>query len=88
MDKNQPPLSLDITCSCDLMWNRDLLESGRRLSVKLDGVEQTRVVAYSMPGGWVRRHKLKDGKAFVEPGKDMVATENVRGKVEVSIVEK
>jgi hypothetical protein len=81
------PKRLDINCSCDRMWNADLLAGGRRLSVKLNGEELQRVVAYDIPGRWAERHKMADGKLVIEgTGNDRrVAIERVHGVITVEI---
>lgn len=56
-----------------------------RLNVVFNGELQTRVIEYSISGGWIRRYKID---ANGQPVKNMIGTgyavERKHGKVEVS----
>lgn len=57
-------------------------EIGRRLLIRLDGVEQHMVVEYDCEEGWVLRNKPdENGKAQLAPNKREVWKETVTGHV-------
>lgn len=59
---------------------------GRRLVIKLDGVEQAKVVAYDLEAQTIERCVLDaDGNIQLNEARDEVLLEVVTGKVEVTL---
>lgn len=80
------PATADIDDSCTQILINDLANRGKRLSVLINGEESQSVIAYNCEEGWIKRHKLKDGKPYVDPGQDRAATELVKGTITAIIV--
>lgn len=50
--------------------------------VWLDGVLQKDVIAFSTPGGWIKRVKRFNGERLIDYERGDFATETVRGRVQ------
>lgn len=67
------------------LYCKSIPEWGEHIAVTLDGVVQDQVVAFDVEEGWVRRYCLKDGEPYIR--RDEIATEYVRGNVELQLKE-
>lgn len=55
-----------------------------RIAISIDGVEQSRVIEYSVSGGWARRYRTDaQGKMILNMLGTGYAIERVHGKIEV-----
>lgn len=78
-----PPQALDVDWPEARRFMTSVRAAGKKLTVRLDGVLQEKVLAYSQLEGWVRRYKIQDGRPVIE--NDHIVHEVVPGRVEIGI---
>lgn len=65
-----------------------LVASGRQAVIRLDGVEQTKVITADTSDGFIERFVTNEvGHLVRDPSRERALTERLAGKVEIEFVE-